>query len=129
MNSPVWKPRATKLQTYEALYVLNRCFEATLLGLERLQQLRLFGEEHLNEYKATLEYLRAKANDELTDALRENEMVEAAYFDQIPHGLEKQREDPDDVFLAENARKQQVKQQIKALQRSLAPPFVKRKKR
>ncbi len=129
MNSLVWKPRTTKLQTYEALYVLNRCFEATLLGLERLEQLRLFGEEHLKECKATLECLRAKVNGELTDELRENEMVEAAHFNQILHGLEKQREDPDDVFLAANARKQRVRHQIKALQRSLAPPPAKRKKR
>ena len=42
MSAPIWKPRATKLQTYEALYVLNRCFEATLLSFERLAQLRFF---------------------------------------------------------------------------------------
>jgi hypothetical protein len=58
MSAPAWKSRTTKLQTYGALYLLNRCFEATLLSFERLEQLRLFRPEYLNEYILILERLR-----------------------------------------------------------------------
>lgn len=37
-----WQSRPTKLHAYEALQTLNRCFEATLLSLERLDHLGLF---------------------------------------------------------------------------------------
>ena len=37
-----WQFRPTKLHAYEALQTLNRCFEATLLSLERLEHLGLF---------------------------------------------------------------------------------------
>src|SRR5262245_19626861 len=42
-----WQFRPTKLHAYEALQTLNRCFEATLLSLERLEHLGLFRQEFL----------------------------------------------------------------------------------
>jgi len=39
---PIWKPLPTKLRAYEAVYWLNRSFEATLLSLERLEKLGMF---------------------------------------------------------------------------------------
>ena len=128
MSAPIWKPRATKLQTYEALYLLNRCFEATLLSFERLAQLRFFPADNLNEYTVILEHLRATANDELTETLGENELREAAYFDQILRRIEKEREDPDDVFLAAQARKRELQKQTKTLKDTLLRQRPKRKK-
>jgi len=58
---PIWKSLPTKLRAYEAVYWLNRCFEATLLSLERLEQLGIFRLEFLNEYKVRLEHTRADA--------------------------------------------------------------------
>ena len=129
MSAPMWKPRTTKLQTYEALYLLNRCFEATLVSFERLEQLRLFRSEYLNEYTVILEHLRARANEELTETLCENELSEAAYFDQILRGIEKERQDPDDVFLAAQARKRELQKQARTLKETLLRQRPKRKKR
>src|SRR5438309_6962582 len=66
---PIWRPLPTKLRAYEAVYWLNRAFEATLLSFERLEQLGIFRLEYLNEYKVRVEHTRAEANEELIDTL------------------------------------------------------------
>ena len=42
MNAPFWRSLPAKLRLYEALYSLNRGFEAALLSLERLEHLGIF---------------------------------------------------------------------------------------
>jgi hypothetical protein len=116
---PIWRPRPTKLRAYEAVYWLNRSFEAALLSLERLERLGMFRLEYLNEYKIRLEHTRAEANEELIDTLHEHEMDESTRFDRMQRHLENQRKDPDDVFFHARDRKQEIKQQIKDLQRGL----------
>jgi hypothetical protein len=109
--------------------LLNRCFEATLLSLERLEGLGIFRLERLNEYKVVLEHTRAEANGELLDTLHEYEMDESARFDGMQREWEKQRQDLDDVFFAANDRKREIKEQIKELQKGLERQRAKHKKR
>jgi len=116
---PIWKPLPTKLRAYEALYWLNRSFEATLLSLERLERLGMFRLEYLNEYKLRIEHTRAEANEELVDTLHEHEMGDSARFDRMEREWEKQRKDPDDVFFHARDRKQEIKDQIRNLQKAL----------
>ena len=59
MNAPFWRPLPAKLRLYEALYSLNRGFEAALLSLERLEHLGIFRLENLNAFKVSLEHTRA----------------------------------------------------------------------
>ena len=117
-NPPIWKSLPTKPRAYEALYLLNRCFEATLLSLERLEDLGLFRLQYLHEYKVVLEHTRAEANEELIDTLHEYEMEEAARFERMQRDW-KQRGDPDDVFFEANDRKQEIKEQIRELHKTL----------
>jgi len=123
MNAPdtprIWKPLPTKLQVYEALYWLNRSFEAALLCLERLERLGMFRLEYLNEYKVRIEHTRAEANEELIDTLHEQEMDDSARFDRMQREWENQRKDPDDVFFHARDRKREIKEQIKELQKGL----------
>jgi hypothetical protein len=126
---PIWRSLATKPRAYEALHLLNRCFEATLLSLERLEGLGIFRLERLNEYKVVLEHTRAEANGELLDTLHEYEMEESARFDGMQREWEKQRQDLDDVFFAANDRKREIKEQIKELQKGLERQRPKHKKR
>ena len=126
---PIWRSLATKPRAYEALHLLNRCFEATLLSLERLEGLGMFRLECLNEYKVILEHARAAANGELLDTLHDYEMDESARFDGMQRELEKQRRDLDDVFFLANDRKREIKEQIKELQKGLERQRPKRKKR
>src|SRR5215831_12593446 len=84
-NPPLsnWQFRPTKLNAYEALQTLNRCFEATLLSLERLGHLGLFRQDLLNAYRITVEYTRAQANDELMQSLQDLEQKDAARFERL----------------------------------------------
>jgi len=124
MNSPssppLWRPLPAKLRAYEAVYWLNRSFQAALLSLERLERLGIFRLEHLHEYKIRLEQTRAEANEELSDTLHNYEMAEAARFDRMQREYERRRQDPDDVFLAAARRQREIKEQIKELRKGLA---------
>jgi len=117
MNPPFWQP--TKLQLYEALYSLNRDFEAALLSLERLERLGLFRPENLNAFKVSLEQTRAQANEELSETLHDYEQEESVRFDRLERDWENRCKDPEDVFFAAQERKQQIKEQIRDLQRGL----------
>jgi hypothetical protein len=119
MNAPIWKALPAKLRLYEALYSLNRGFEATLLSLERLEHLGIFRLENLNALKVTLEHTRAEANEELVQTLQDYEQEESARFDRMEREWEDQLKDPDDVFFAARDRKQQIKEQVRELQKSL----------
>jgi len=120
--------RPTKLHAYEALQTLNRCFEATLLSLERLEHLGLFRLEFLNAYRVTLEYTRAQANDELIHTLQDLEQEDTARFERMRDEWEKQLRDPDDVFFHAIERRQEIKEQIRDLQRGLQRQHPKKKK-
>ena len=108
-----------KLQAYEALYWFNRSIEATLESLDRLERLGLLRGEDLNEHKIRIEHARAQANEDLTDRLQDYEAEESVRFDRIESELEKQRQDPNDVFFAARDRKREIKQQITELQQAL----------
>ena len=117
-----------KLLLYEALYSLNRGFADTLASLERLEHLGLFRLEHLNAFKVALERTRAEANEELVQTLQSYEEEESARFDGMEREWQKQYQDPDDVFFAARARKQEIREQIRNLQRSLGRQNSRRKK-
>jgi len=117
---PIWKSLPTKLRAYEAVYWLNRCFEATLLSLERLEQLGIFRLEFLNQYKVRLEHTRADANEELINTLHEQELEDSARFDEMQRHWENQRKDPDDVFFLARDRRQEIREQIRDLEKGLA---------
>lgn len=128
-SPPIWRPLPTKLRAYEAVYWLNRSFEAALLSLERLERLGIFRLEYLNEYKIRLEHTRAEANEELIDTLHEHETDDSARFDEMQRYWENQRKDPDDVFFAAKDRKQEIRERMKELQRGLDRQKPRRKKK
>jgi hypothetical protein len=115
----IWKSSPAKPRAYEALYLLNRCFEATLLSLKRLEGLGIFRLEYLIAYRMKVEHIRARTNEELIDTLHQYEMKENFRFEKMDLDWEKQRGDPDDVFLEATEREQKIKEQIKELQGSL----------
>ncbi len=127
MNAPFWRPLPAKLRLYEALYSLNRGFEATLASLERLEHLGMFRLENLNAFKVALEHTRAQANEELVQTLQDYEQEESARFDTMEREWENQLKDPDDVFFAARDRKQEIKEQIKNLQKGLERQSFKHK--
>lgn len=125
------KTFSTKLQAYEALYRFNRLIETTLESLENLERLGFLPGEDLNEHKIRIEHARAQANEDLIDRLQEYETEESVRFDRMESELDKQRQDPDDVFFAARDRKKEIKQQITELQQALErqSPRPKRQKK
>ena len=124
-----WQFRPAKVHAYEALQTLNRCFEATLLTLERLEHLGIFRQEFLNAYKVTLEYTRAQANDELIHTLQNLEQEHTARFERMHDEWEKQHRDPDDVFFHVQERREEIKEQMRTLQRALKRKRAGRRKK
>jgi hypothetical protein len=128
MNGPAWRPQVQKLHIYEGIFNLNRAFHATLLSLERLENLGFFRAEYLNACKIELEHTRANANDELIETLRDYEQDEGFRFWQMQKEWDDQLKDPDDVFFAAKNRKEEIKEQMKHLQSGLDRMKPKKKK-
>ena len=119
MNGPAWRPQDQKLHIYEGIFNLNRAFHATLLNLERLENLGFFRSEYLNACKIELEHTRANANDKLIETLRDYEQDEGYRFWQMQKEWDDQLKDPDDVFFEAKKRKDEIKEKMKELQSGL----------
>jgi len=128
MNGPAWRPQVQKLHIYEGIFNLNRAFHATLLSLERLENLGFFRAEYLNACKIELEHTRANANDELIETLRDYEQDEGGRFYRMQKEWEDQLKDPDDVFLEAKSRKEEIREQMKDLQLGLDRMKLKKRK-
>jgi hypothetical protein len=74
-----------------------------------------------------LALLAAQANEELIGTLHEHETDDSARFDRMEREWEKQRRDPDDVFLRARDRKQEIKEQIRDLLNALDRQHPRRK--
>jgi len=129
MTLPNWTPPQTKFRLYEAVFFLNRSFEAAINAVDRLERLEFFTSDYLPALKTQVEYLRADANSRLAEDLQEYEEDEAFRLDQIKHEREKELADPDDVFFAARNREKEIKEKIKELQGGLARKRPKRKSR
>ncbi len=127
MSLPNWTPPQTKLRVYEAVYFLNRSFEAAVNAVDRLERLEFFANDYLTALKTQMEYLQAEANSHLVDSLQEYEEDETFRLDEIKREREKEQRDPDDVFFEARDREQEIKEQIKELQRGLERKRPKRK--
>ena len=134
MNGPTWRPQVQKLHIYEGIFNLNRAFHATLLSLERLENLGFFRSEYLNACKIELEHARANINDELIETLHDYEEEEGFRFWKMQKEWDDRLKDPDDVFFEARNRKHEIKEQMKELQKGLdrqssKPKRTARKKR
>ena len=129
MNLPDWTPPQTKLRIYEAVFFLNRTFEAAINAVDRLERLEFFASDYLPRLKTQVEYLRAEANSRLAENIQEYEEDETFRLDEIKREHEKELADPDDVFFAARDREKEIKERIKELQGGLARKHPKRKSR
>ena len=84
-----------------------------------MDHLGLFRQEFLNAYRITVEYTRAQANDELMQSLQALEQRDAARFERLHYEWDRQNRDPDDVFFHAQERRQEIKEQMRNLQKAL----------
>src|SRR6266849_3940920 len=118
-REPNWTPPLTKLRVYEAVYYLNRTFEAAILAVDRLERLEFFQDEWLGILKTRVDYLRAETNSLLVENLQEYEQAEAGRLEGITRAWDRARADPDDVFFKARDRREEIKEEIEELQEAL----------
>jgi hypothetical protein len=106
MNGPAWRPQVQKLHIYEGIFDLNRAFHATLLSLERLENLGFLRSEYLNPCKIEIKHSRANLNDELIETLHQYEQEDGGRFYRMQAEWDSRLKDPDDAFLAAKNRKE-----------------------
>ena len=66
-----------------------------------------------------MDYLRSTTNSLLVEDLQEYEHAEAARLEGITHAYDRARDDPNDVFFAARDRREEIKEEIEALQEAL----------
>src|SRR5437016_9076537 len=78
-STPLAQPKRRRLDNrrknrlYETVYDLNRGFALTLECFERLERLAFFRRDYLRAFHNLADELRARANYELTETLRDRE--------------------------------------------------------
>jgi hypothetical protein len=102
------QPLPTTSSAYRAIANLNRGFEQDRRNLAALQEFGFFPEEDLIAWGNILGRLQAEASLRLLDAVHPRLMDNALYYDRLCRAWEKQLEDPDDVLIHAEHRKQEL---------------------
>lgn len=111
-------PALQKLQLYKRLYALNRALTLVVLNCDRLEKLAFFSAEHVRAWRMMTQHLQSEANSQLIETLQNWEEKEAFRLDQMRREWEKQMADPNDVLLAAEERKREIRQQMKELKQA-----------
>lgn len=102
------QPLPTTSSSYRAVANLNRGFEQDRHNLAALQEFNFFPAESLIAWGNILSRLQAEASLRLLDAIHDRLMNNALYYDRLCWKRERQLEDPDDVLLKAERRKQEL---------------------
>lgn len=70
-----------RFSVHQAIYELNRSFEACIENLHRVAMFRFFNADHLRTYLLMLKEVRALTNDELAGAVSDRESENALYYE------------------------------------------------
>jgi hypothetical protein len=103
--------RSPKLRLYECLFLWNQGVDQlvdTLRGMEKLAFARKSALQHAQN---EIEEVRADVNSDLLEEQAEYELNDASRFSRQRRAYEKQREDPDDVYLDVERREEERKRQ------------------
>lgn len=102
------QPLPTPSSAYQALAELNRGFEQQTHNLNALHRFNFFPEELLRAWGNMLHRLQAEASLRLIDTVYDRLTNNALYYDRLCRTREKQLEDPDDVLIQAEYRRQEI---------------------
>lgn len=111
-------PALHKLEIYRRVFALNRALTMVVLNCDQLEKLGFFRPEPVRAWRITTQLLQSEANSELIEALQSWEEKESFHFDQMHREWEKQLQDPNDVLLAAEERKREIREQLKELKQT-----------
>src|SRR5207249_4738743 len=100
-----------KLELYRRVFTMNRALTLVVLNCDRLEKLDFFRPEALNAWRMTVQLLQSESNSVMIEALQGWEEKESFRLDQMRREWEKQTHDPDDVLLAAEERKREIRRQ------------------
>lgn len=103
--------RSPKLRIYESLFLWNQGIDQLVATLRGMEKLSLADKESLQAAQLTVEELRADVNADFVEELVEMERIDEGRFWKQKRAYEKQREDPDDVYIDVEQREEERKKQ------------------
>ncbi|HWZ46149.1 MAG TPA: hypothetical protein VNW97_21940 [Candidatus Saccharimonadales bacterium] len=115
-------PALQKLELYRRVFALNRALTHVVLNCDQLETLGFFPSEPVRAWRVAAQLLQSEASSVMLEALQSLEEKESFEFDQIRHEWEKQTRDPDDVLLAAEERKREIREQLKGLKQGKKRP-------
>lgn len=109
--SPLTKhlePQPVTVRVYQAIAEVNGGFEKVTQQLHVLEQFNFFRAEILTAWLNSVQHLQADANSHLLEILSDRELNNASYYDRLCMQWERKIEDPNDVLIAAERRRQEL---------------------
>jgi len=103
--------RSTKLRIYETLFLWNQGVDQLVALLRGMEKLPFARKSALQCAQAGIEEVRADVNADFLEEQAEYELDDAGRFWKQRRAYEKQREDPDDVYINVLHREEERKKQ------------------
>jgi hypothetical protein len=98
-----------KLRVYHTLYRLNLSFANIVAHCRTLQEIGAFTAESAKLFQGFTQELQADINQSLLDKVHSKELDDWSRYGKIRQTWEKKLRDPDDVLLAAEKRKRELK--------------------
>jgi hypothetical protein len=103
--------RSPKLRLYENLFLWNQGIDQLVAILRRMEKFSFVSKSVLEQAQNEIEEIRAEVNADLLEEQAEFELKDAGLFFKRKRAHEKQREDPDDVYVEVERREAERKKQ------------------
>lgn len=103
--------RSPKLRLYESLFLWNQGIDQLVATLRGMEKLPFANKEALQYAQAGIEEVRADVNADLLEEQVEYELDDAGRFWKQRRAYDKEREDPDDVYIDVERREEERKKQ------------------
>ena len=103
--------RSPKLRLYENLFLWNQGIDQLVAILRRMEKFSIEHKSVLQHAQNEIEEVRAEVNADLLEEQAEFELKDAGRFFKRRRAYEKQREDPDDVYIEVERREVERKKQ------------------
>src|SRR5215470_14377161 len=101
--------RSPKLRLYECLFLWNQGIDQLVALLRGIEKLPFARKSALQHAQNEIEEVRADVNADLLEEQAEYELDDAGRFYKQRRAYEKQREDPDDVYISVERREEERK--------------------
>jgi len=103
--------RSSKLRFYESLFLWNQGVDQILATLRSMEKFPFVRKSALQYYQNEIEEVRSEVNADFMEELADRELDDGGRFSKHRRAYEKEREDPDDVYIDVRRREEERKKQ------------------